>query len=110
FEIAGRYPGSLIDHLDLDEFPVPRCTDIDAAAGRRIFRGIVEQIEQHLLEQHRVNAQHRQAWFDVDLDAVPGQDIPGSLQCRADDFGDVAQFELELDGTGFETRHIDEIA
>src|SRR5436309_3372054 len=77
FEIAGRYSGSLVDDLDLDEFPVPPCTDIDAAAGRRIFRCIVEQIEQHLLEQHRVNAQHRQAWFDVDLDPVPGQDIPG---------------------------------
>src|SRR5271169_2399419 len=48
-EIGGRYPGSLIDDLDLDEFPVALRAEIDAAAGRRIFRGIIEQVEQYLL-------------------------------------------------------------
>ena len=28
--------------------------DADRGAGRRVFRGVVEQVEQHLLEQHRV--------------------------------------------------------
>src|SRR5437868_7108556 len=50
FEIGGRDPGSLIDHLDLDEFPVALRANIDAAPGRGIFRGVIEQIEQHLLE------------------------------------------------------------
>src|SRR5438270_11376444 len=49
-EILGRYPGPLIDDLDLEELPVALCANIDAAAGRGIFRGIVKQIEQHLLE------------------------------------------------------------
>ena len=53
-EIGGRYSGPLIDDLDLDELPVALCADIDAAAGRGIFRGIIEQIEQHLLEQDRI--------------------------------------------------------
>src|SRR5580700_11844943 len=93
-EIGGRDPGPLIDDLDLDEFPVALRADIDAAAGRGIFRGIVEQIEQHLLEQHRVYAQHRQARLDVDLDPMSGDDIPGPLQRRADDFGHIDQLSL----------------
>src|SRR5690348_6720134 len=41
-EIGRWYPGSLIDDFDLDEFSITLCADIDAAAGRRIFRRIVE--------------------------------------------------------------------
>src|SRR5260370_39695649 len=48
-EVGWRYPRPLIDDLDLDEFPVAFGSDIDAAAGRGIFRGIGEQIEQYLL-------------------------------------------------------------
>src|SRR5580693_10772289 len=33
-EIGGRYPGPLIDHLDLDELPVALCANVDPAAGR----------------------------------------------------------------------------
>src|SRR5690348_277853 len=44
-EISGRYPWSLIDDLDLDQLPVALRANIDAAAGRGIFGGIVEQIE-----------------------------------------------------------------
>src|SRR5260370_6275478 len=86
-EIGGRYPGSLIHDLDFDEFPVALGADIDAAAGRGIFRGIVEQIEQYLLEQHRIQAQHRQARLEIDLDPVPRHNIPCPLYCRADYFG-----------------------
>src|SRR5260370_18344994 len=105
-EIGWRYPRPLIDDLDLDEFPVAFGSDIDAAAGRGIFRGIVEQIEQYLLEQNRIQAQHRQARLEIDLDPVPRKHISRPLQCRTDDLGDVDQLELQLDGTGFEARHV----
>src|SRR5690349_9341220 len=41
-EIGGRYPGALIDDLDLDELPVALRADINPAPGRGIFRGVVE--------------------------------------------------------------------
>src|SRR6266851_835920 len=48
FEIVRRDARSLIDDLNQGEFTVAPRPQVDAAAGRRIFRGVVEQIEQHL--------------------------------------------------------------
>src|SRR5205807_9659214 len=59
FEIARRDAGSLIDNLDRDDIPVLPCMQIDAAAGGCVLGRIIEQIEQYLLEQDRIEAQHR---------------------------------------------------
>jgi len=40
---------------------------------------------------------------------VPRKHIPGPLQCRTDDLGDIDQFELQLDYAGFEPGHVEEI-
>src|SRR5260370_11275023 len=98
-EIGWRYPRPLIDDLDLDEFPVAFGSDIDAAAGRGIFRGIVEQIEQYLLEQNRIQAQHRQARLEIYLDPVPRKHLSRPMQCRTDALRDVDQFLLHIDRT-----------
>src|SRR5260370_7496856 len=81
-EIGWRYPRPLIDDLDLDEFPVAFGSDIDAAAGRGIFRGIVEQIEQYLLEQNRIHAQHPQPPLHLHLHPPPRNHIPPPLPSR----------------------------
>src|SRR5215472_13526553 len=47
--------------------------------------------------------------LNVDLNAVASEDIAGPLQRRADDLGDIDQFELELDRTGFEPGHVEKI-
>src|SRR5580704_9976108 len=75
-EIGWRYPRPLVDDLDLDEFPVAFGSDIDTAGGRGVFRGIIEQIEQRLLKQDGIQAQHRQAWLEIDIDSVPREHIP----------------------------------
>ena len=40
--------------------------DPDGRALGGVFGGIVEQVEQHLLEQHRVDVDHRQVVREVD--------------------------------------------
>jgi hypothetical protein len=40
---------------------------------------------------------------------MSGDDIPGPLQRRADDFGHIDQLESQFDRAGFETRHVEEI-
>ena len=67
-------PVALVDDLQGDPIPVPRKLLIDdRGVGGRIFGGIVQQIEQHLLEQHRVELQHRQVGGELkrDLDDAP---------------------------------------
>ena len=53
-----------------DVIAVAPALDRDRGVGGRIFRGIVEQIEQHLLEQHGIELEHRQIGGELQLDLV----------------------------------------
>ena len=57
---------------------------IESMSGRRVFRGIVEQVEQHLLEQHRVESSIGRSAGKIDLDLVIGEDLArrGAARCR----------------------------
>ena len=43
--------------------------------GRSVLCGVIEEIEQDLLEQHRIELKHWQVFSDVDLHAVVDQDF-----------------------------------
>jgi hypothetical protein len=79
-QIGGRNARTLIDDLDLYEFPVTGCADIDAATDGRVFRCIVQKVKQDLLKQHGVESEHRQVRLDIDLDPVAGEDAASTLQ------------------------------
>ena len=53
--------------------PCARCGDHDARPRRRVLRGVLEQVHQHALDQHRVDLDQRQVARHVDLDLVPGK-------------------------------------
>ena len=104
--------------------PAPSSSDLRAArarrragaaaaiigAGRRVFRGIVEQIEQHLLEQHRIEPQHRQVGCEIDLDAVARRAPwpPAAARCRRRRRDRPARAAAAI-GAGFEPRHVEQI-
>ena len=51
---SGGMPGALVEDLDRDAAVVgARGLDRDRRAVGRVFRGVVEEVDQHLLEQHR---------------------------------------------------------
>ena len=110
FEIARRNARAFIDDFDCYEVTVAPRPHIDAGAGRRVFGGVVEEIEQHLLEQNWVEPYDRQIGRDFDLDVVSAQHVGGTPQRRADDVADVEQIEVELDRAGFQPGHIKQIA
>ena len=83
--------------------------DADGRAGRRIFRGIVEQVEQHLLEQHGIERQHRQVGGELDLDLVLREDLAGAPQRAADDLAEVVQRGVGHDRAGFELGHVEQV-
>ena len=84
--------------------------DLDAGALRRIFRRIVEKIEQHLLHQHHVEIKQWQTALEIDFDRVVLQDLIRPLQGRADDIGKIRGSSLRFERSGFEPRHIEKIA
>ena len=89
--------------------PLRQRLDADGRFRRGIFGGIVEKIEQHLLEQHGVEFEHRQIRRQIQLDFVPGQDAAGAAQRAADDFAEIVQRDVRRDGAGFELGHVQQI-
>ena len=86
-----------------------RCLDPDGRALGRVFGGIVEQVEQHLLEEHRVDVDHRQVVREVDGDVVAGEHPAGALQGAADDLGEIVRGPVRGDGAGLEPGHVEQI-
>ena len=84
------------------------CNANDGVGGR-VFGGIVEEIEQRLLEQHGVDLDHRQIRRDLDLHPMPRQDLVCAPQRAADDLADIVRRGIGDDGTGFELGHVEQI-
>ena len=93
FQIGRRNARALVEDLQTSRTAVgPARAAGSSSAGRRVFRGIVEQIEQRLLEQHRVElaasagrrrGRSRCRWLR--------QDLRGALQRGADDVAEIVQ-------------------
>ena len=75
-------------------------------SGGRVFRGIVQEIEQDLLEQHGIELEHRQIRSELELDVVPRQNAARAPQCAADDLADIVQSDIRRDGAGLELGHV----
>ncbi len=88
-EVAGGNAVAFVQDLQPDAVAVAPALNADGRIRRRILGGVVEEIEQHLLEQHGIHHHHRQVGADLDLHAMLGQDLAGALQRGADDLADV---------------------
>ena len=76
----------IVEDLKTNAIVLGLCPDTDGCAGRRVFCGVVKQIEQHLLEQNRVQLKHRQIRRDLDLHLVLSEDPGRPPQRAADNF------------------------
>ena len=108
-DLLRRNAATLIDDLQLDGLRLLPALDQHRGLRRCIFGGIVEEIEQHLLEQHRIELEHWQVFGDVDLHAVLNQDFSSPFQHRADDLTDIVPRRIRLDRAGLEPRHVEQI-
>ena len=88
-DLLRRDAAALVDDLQLDRDPFLPAFDAYRRLRRRIFGGVVEEIEQHLLEKNRIKLEHRQVGRNFDLHCVSRQDLPGPLQDGADDLANI---------------------
>ncbi len=109
FEIGRRDAGALVADVDPHAPPVAPRHEAHGRPHRGVFGGIVEEVEQHLLEQHGVEVQHRQIGGEVELDLVPGEDRRGAFERAADQLGEIDRPQPRRHGARFEPRHVEEI-
>ena len=108
-EIVRRNAASFVEHAQADR--VRRCASPECGSSfrRRVFRGIVEEVEQHLLEQHGIEFEHRQIRSELELDLVARQDAAGAAQRAADDLAESCKRDVRRDRAGFELGHVEQI-
>jgi hypothetical protein len=108
-EIARRYAAALVEDPQIDGVGILPALDPDRRLRRRVLRGIVEQIEQHLFEENGVEFEHRQIGRQLELDMMARQDAAGTAQGAADDLAEIVQSDVWGDGAGFELGHVEQV-
>ena len=78
-------------------------------ALRGELRCVVQYVEQGLLQQHRIDVEHRQVGGDVELDTVVGENLAGAPQRAADDLAEIVRGGVECERAGLEPRHVEEV-
>ena len=109
-ELVFRNAGPFVGELDHDAAVRAAGLEDHRGARRRILGGVVEQVDQHLLQEHRVEGQHRQLGLDVELDAMLGQHPGAALQRRAGGLADIDHLTVQFDGAGLEPGHVEQVA
>ena len=85
-------PVALVEHLQANRALVAPALDPDRRALGRVFGGVVEEVEQDLLEQDRVELQHRQVGRERrPRPGAAARILLARSQRRADDLADVVQ-------------------
>ena len=107
--VSRREPRPLVGDPEHDPVMAPAARDRNGRARRRVLGGVVEQVDQHLLEQHHVEVEHGQVGLEVDRDAVLRQRRGRPLQGRADDLAEVDGLPVEHDPARFETGHVEQV-
>ena len=88
--------------------PASECGSV--VPGRRIFGGVVQQIEQHLLEQHGIDLHHRQIGLRVPprLDAAQESCSRAAARCRRSRRGR-AGATFGTTAPDFELGHVEQV-
>src|SRR5262245_19760169 len=105
-EITFGNPSAFIGNLQVNALLVTPAPETDRGVSRRIFGGIVQQVEQHLLEQNGIHTDRGQVGAQLHLETVPVKDLTGALKRAADDLTDVVQRGVGNDRAGFELGHV----
>ena len=88
-QIAWRNAIALVENLEINEGSIAPAPNADRRAGRRVFRCIVQQIEQYLLKEHGIQLAHRQIAGKLKLNTVLGKYLLRSTQRAAHDFSHI---------------------
>ncbi len=81
----------------------------DQAAGWRILRGVIQKVEQHLLEQYGIKLQHRHIGLQFQFDTMFHQDLACPPERAADHFAKIVRRRVWHNRAGFELGHVEKV-
>ena len=72
-----------------------RGAHIHRRAQRGILGGVIQQVNQHLLDEHKIHHNRRQVFRHVGMDGMAGQAFSGARQAGADQVLRVGFFQVQ---------------
>ena len=102
-------PGTLVENLQRHGSLVAECLDADGGIRFGVLARIVEQVEQHLFEEHRVDPNHGQIRWQVHIDPMVCQDLPRTGKRCANDVIELMHTEIRFDRAGFKPCHVEQV-
>src|SRR5262245_6363724 len=100
-DLLWRDTAALVADLQLDGAVLLPGFDAHRGFGWRIFCGVVEQVEDRLLEQDGIEIKHRQVVGDLDFNFVISQELGSALERSSDDLTDIVATGIRLDRARF---------
>ena len=84
---------------DTEDFFKPglHCFTSDVAPRRSVFGGVVEEVEEHLLEEDGIELEIRQVFGEIDRDGMARGHSLGTLQRAPHHIGEIGQFGARFD-------------
>ena len=108
-KVGQRDAASFVEDTQVDGIEAAPILDADRRLRRGVFRGIVEEIEQRLFEQHGIEFEHRQIRSELEFDIVSREDPARAAQRTADDLADVIESDGGRHRPGFELGHVEQV-
>ena len=105
----GRDAGPSSLTRTLTRSPSERRCDLDPTTGRRVFGGVVENVDQHLLDEDRVDVEDRHVGRDLHLDLQGGERPRHLLERPADDLAQIDPFAVRLQRAVAEPGHVEQV-
>ena len=104
-----RDAGALVAHAHAHALAVQRRCDLDPTTGRRVFGGVVENVDQHLLDENRVDVEDRHVLRDLHFDVQRGERPRHLLERPADDLAQIDPFAVRLQRAVAEPGHVEQV-
>src|SRR5262245_18698519 len=107
--VAWRKARPAVSELDPDRGRHDRGRDVDGTLGRRVPDGVVEEVQEELLDQLGVDRHERQVGREPDLDGPIPERSFESLEGGGQDTVERLRLLADGDGAGLQPRHLEQI-
>ena len=103
-------PRAAIGNLDLDLALQGSRSDVDRAARGGVLDGVLDEVDEHLLDQDRVEGHERQIARDAGADGSAPQPVVEPVEGGADDLLERLRLLLDLERARVEAGHVEQVA
>ena len=98
-----------VGDLDLDLAVELARQDVDGATGRRVLDGVLDEVDEHLLDEDAIEGHEREIARDAGPDVPPAQPVVEAVEGGAHDLLERLELLSDLERARVEARHVEQV-